>query len=136
MKFVTRIYHPNVKTDSGEICSDILNENWGPTLNVTYVLNTIRQASAPRSMRARARTRANRCAGVVLRFLLGWIGSGSSWVSLGRVGLGWVGLGWVWVRSTGRCRYNRLMVGTCMDGWVGGWVDAYVGGCVGALVGG
>lgn len=46
VKFVTRIYHPNVKTDSGEICSDILNENWGPTLNVTYVLNTIRQASA------------------------------------------------------------------------------------------
>lgn len=43
MRFVTRIYHPNVKTDSGEICSDILNENWGPTLNVTYVLNTIRQ---------------------------------------------------------------------------------------------
>lgn len=43
VKFVTRIYHPNVKTDSGEICSDILNENWGPTLNVTYVLNTIRQ---------------------------------------------------------------------------------------------
>jgi len=47
VKFVTRIYHPNVKTDSGEICSDILNENWGPTLNVTYVLNTIRQASQP-----------------------------------------------------------------------------------------
>lgn len=45
VKFVTRIYHPNVKTDSGEICSDILNENWGPTLNVTYVLNTIRQVS-------------------------------------------------------------------------------------------
>lgn len=43
VKFVTRIYHPNVKTDTGEICSDILNENWGPTLNVTYVLNTIRQ---------------------------------------------------------------------------------------------
>lgn len=48
VKFVTRIYHPNVKTDSGEICSDILNENWGPTLNVTYVLNTIRQASQVR----------------------------------------------------------------------------------------
>ncbi|CAM9126078.1 unnamed protein product [Phaeothamnion confervicola] len=43
VKFVTRIYHPNVKTDSGEICADILNDNWGPTLNVTYVLNTIRQ---------------------------------------------------------------------------------------------
>lgn len=42
---MTRIYHPNVKSDSGEICSDIFNENWGPTLNVTYVLNTIRQAS-------------------------------------------------------------------------------------------
>mmetsp|Transcript_12770 Transcript_12770/g.16777 ORF Transcript_12770/g.16777 Transcript_12770/m.16777 type:complete len:148 (-) Transcript_12770:347-790(-) len=43
VKFITRIYHPNVKTDTGEICADILNEGWGPTLNVQYVLGTMRQ---------------------------------------------------------------------------------------------
>jgi len=25
VKFITRIYHPNVKSDSGEICADIIN---------------------------------------------------------------------------------------------------------------
>lgn len=43
VKFLTRIYHPNVKTDSGEICNDILNETWAPTLNLVDVLNIIRQ---------------------------------------------------------------------------------------------
>ena len=42
VRFVTRIYHPNVKSDSGEICADIINNGWGPTLNALYVLNTIR----------------------------------------------------------------------------------------------
>jgi len=32
--FATKIYHPNVKLDTGEICNDLVNENWGPTLNV------------------------------------------------------------------------------------------------------
>eukprot|EP00640_Fibrocapsa_japonica_P007637 CAMPEP_0113944634 /NCGR_PEP_ID=MMETSP1339-20121228/35048_1 /TAXON_ID=94617 /ORGANISM="Fibrocapsa japonica" /LENGTH=147 /DNA_ID=CAMNT_0000949909 /DNA_START=41 /DNA_END=484 /DNA_ORIENTATION=+ /assembly_acc=CAM_ASM_000762 len=43
VKFKTKIYHPNVKTDTGEICADLLNENWGPTLNVSYVMGLIRQ---------------------------------------------------------------------------------------------
>eukprot|EP00753_Platysulcus_tardus_P019630 PLAT7376.1.p1 GENE.PLAT7376.1~~PLAT7376.1.p1 ORF type:complete len:148 (-),score=63.59 PLAT7376.1:172-615(-) len=43
VQFKTRIYHPNIKTSSGEICADILSENWGPTLNVMYVLNALRQ---------------------------------------------------------------------------------------------
>ncbi|KAG5179924.1 ubiquitin-conjugating enzyme/RWD-like protein [Tribonema minus] len=43
VKFQTRIYHPHVRTATGEICADVLLNNWGPTLNVTFVLNTIRQ---------------------------------------------------------------------------------------------
>ncbi|CAM9211387.1 unnamed protein product [Heterosigma akashiwo] len=43
VKFLTRIYHPNIKTDSGEICADLINENWGPTLNTQYVLTVIKQ---------------------------------------------------------------------------------------------
>ena len=43
VKFVTRVYHPNVRRDTGEICADVIAANWGPTLNVLYVLNTLRQ---------------------------------------------------------------------------------------------
>ena len=43
IKFLTRVYHPNVKTSTGEICADVINEGWGPTLNVLYCLNAIKQ---------------------------------------------------------------------------------------------
>ena len=28
---------------TGEICADLLNENWGPTLNTRYVLGALKQ---------------------------------------------------------------------------------------------
>lgn len=31
----------NIKTDSGEICADVLG-NWAPTLNVRHILGTIK----------------------------------------------------------------------------------------------
>ncbi|CCI41231.1 hypothetical protein ABG067_000362 [Albugo candida] len=43
LKFATRVYHPNIKTQTGEICADIINENWSPTLNVLYCLTAIMQ---------------------------------------------------------------------------------------------
>lgn len=43
VKFLTKIYHPNIKTDTGEICNDVLVARWGPTLNIRYTLETIRQ---------------------------------------------------------------------------------------------
>lgn len=43
VKFETRIYHPNVKTASGEICADVVSGNWSPTLNIRHVLCSIRQ---------------------------------------------------------------------------------------------
>jgi Ubiquitin-conjugating enzyme len=49
VKFNTRIYHPNIKTDTGDICTDVLNDNWGPTLNVRYVLNALKQVSSKRT---------------------------------------------------------------------------------------
>jgi len=41
IKFVTRTYHPNVKTDTGEICNDLINDNWSPTLNVRHCITTL-----------------------------------------------------------------------------------------------
>ena len=43
IKFLTKIYHPNIKTDTGEICNDVLVARWGPTLNIRYTLETIRE---------------------------------------------------------------------------------------------
>ena len=30
------MYHPNVKTDTGDICADLIADGWGPTLNVRH----------------------------------------------------------------------------------------------------
>ncbi len=42
IKFVTQIYHPNVKKDTGEICAAMLGE-WAPTLNLRYILSQVKQ---------------------------------------------------------------------------------------------
>lgn len=41
--FKTKIYHPNIKTDTGEICNDVINEGWGPTMNVRHCINTLNE---------------------------------------------------------------------------------------------
>jgi len=42
LQFTTKIYHPNVKSD-GQICTNILTQDWSPQLKITQVLMTIRQ---------------------------------------------------------------------------------------------
>ncbi|KAL6071199.1 UBC core domain-containing protein [Balamuthia mandrillaris] len=42
VKFLTKIYHPNVKSD-GQLCSEVLNQGWSPQLKIPEVLLTIRQ---------------------------------------------------------------------------------------------
>ena len=41
IKFLTKIYHPNVST-SGEICKELLTENWKPHLNIRYIMEVLR----------------------------------------------------------------------------------------------
>ena len=41
IKFVTKIYHPGVKTDTGEICTQAIDQNWVPTLNAKFVIEAI-----------------------------------------------------------------------------------------------
>uniref|UniRef100_A0AAV1T431 E2 ubiquitin-conjugating enzyme n=1 Tax=Peronospora matthiolae TaxID=2874970 RepID=A0AAV1T431_9STRA len=43
VRFVTRVYHPNIKSQSGEICADIISQNWTPTLNALHCLTAIKQ---------------------------------------------------------------------------------------------
>ena len=43
VSFVTKIYHPNVKTDTGEICAQALQNQWVPTLNADFVIKMLRE---------------------------------------------------------------------------------------------
>ena len=41
MKFVTKIYHPNIKTDTGEICAEAIKNSWVPTLNAQFIIKML-----------------------------------------------------------------------------------------------
>jgi len=43
LKFLTKVYHPSVQQDTGEICTDLVGDGWGPTLNVRHCLGVIYQ---------------------------------------------------------------------------------------------
>ena len=40
------MYHPNVKTDTGEICMQSIIDSWSPQLKIEAVLETIRNLLA------------------------------------------------------------------------------------------
>ncbi len=40
--FVTKIFHPNVNKESGEICVNTLKKDWKPDLGVKHILLTIK----------------------------------------------------------------------------------------------
>jgi ubiquitin-protein ligase len=41
VKFRTKIYHVNVKKEDGSLCADIFQNNWAPTLNMRYVIESV-----------------------------------------------------------------------------------------------
>jgi ubiquitin-protein ligase len=40
LTFLTKVYHPSVLRETGEICQAVLG-SWGPTLNVEHCLMTV-----------------------------------------------------------------------------------------------
>ena len=41
MLFKTKIFHPNIKQDTGEICAQAIENNWVPTLNAKFVIESL-----------------------------------------------------------------------------------------------
>ena len=39
--FLTKIYHPNIKQDTGEICTAAIEKQWVPTLNAKFVIESV-----------------------------------------------------------------------------------------------
>ncbi len=39
--FKTKIFHPNIKQDTGEICAQAIENNWVPTLNAKFVIESL-----------------------------------------------------------------------------------------------
>ena len=41
IKFMTKIYHPNIKQDTGDICAQAIENNWVPTQNAKFLIETL-----------------------------------------------------------------------------------------------
>ncbi|KAI9483155.1 MAG: hypothetical protein EXX96DRAFT_131957 [Benjaminiella poitrasii] len=41
IKFITKVYHPNVSSQTGAICLDVLNANWSPAMTLRITLMSI-----------------------------------------------------------------------------------------------
>ena len=48
MKFLTKVWHPNVSSASGAICLDVLKDKWSPALQIRTILLSVQALmSAP-----------------------------------------------------------------------------------------
>ena len=41
VKFITPMYHPNIKKGTGEICMDAFNNSWSPTQKIEHIIKKI-----------------------------------------------------------------------------------------------
>ena len=43
VRFLTKIYHPNIKDGTGEICDAAIKNSWVPTLNANYIIKMLKE---------------------------------------------------------------------------------------------
>ena len=59
MKFVTKMFHPNIYAD-GQICLDILQNQWSPIYNVAAILTSIQSLLSDPNPASPANSEASR----------------------------------------------------------------------------
>ena len=42
VNFVTKVYHPGIKLETGEICMQALQNMWKPTVNAAYIIGHLK----------------------------------------------------------------------------------------------
>ena len=47
VEFVTKVYHPNVKRDTGYICLDLLKDQWNPQTSLMQIFEAINKLFCP-----------------------------------------------------------------------------------------